>query len=286
MGVRRRRLDVAGIGQRRRAPDFHLGPCLGSVEALEQSHPRSEKDGRRLHGAHRHGVDVQHPLGIGVAQNAALQMIALGKLQQRFGTIFPGIAPVETADHPADFETGIHCLGLLRARGQGDDPAREAHLDHHVRKIDAQPLPMLAGVHAAIHRGRRGSAVHDPRVIGPEQQRPDHYVGVGKIQGLPVLASVRTAVWPMLRAHIDDPRVVRMDENRPNFGLFRQTATQHLPVGLADRLPTQAADRRGIPVAGELRGARVHVLRHVPPPVSRPGFRLLRQAEATMQPDR
>ena len=81
-----------------------------------------------------------------------------------------------------------------------------------------------------------------------------------------MLTVVRAAVRPMLRADIDDPRIVGMDENRANFGLIGQAAAQHLPVGLADHLPTQAAGRRGLPVAGELRGTRVHIFRHVPPP--------------------
>jgi hypothetical protein len=45
-----------------------------------------------------------------------------------------------------------------------------------------------------------------------------------------VITAVCAAIWPVLRAGVDDLRVLRVDGNSPHLCFFRQAVGQGLPV--------------------------------------------------------
>src|ERR1041385_7619463 len=93
----RRGADVAAIGQRREAADFHVFPMLALVAAAEETHAVREKDGPWRRRAARERMPIEHAFDLGLAADPAAIFRLLAKADQIGRAILPALAGVAGA---------------------------------------------------------------------------------------------------------------------------------------------------------------------------------------------
>src|ERR1700704_5061213 len=65
----RAHLDIAAIGRRREAANFHVLPGLTAIMRLDQPHPSREDHAIRICRIDRDRVTVEHTLVVGIADD-------------------------------------------------------------------------------------------------------------------------------------------------------------------------------------------------------------------------
>ena len=242
-GIVGRDLHVTRVRQRREASDLHVFPSLATVGAPEEAHAHGEEDGARLCARHGQRVRVEHALVLGVAADLALEVRALGEVDEILSNVVPRLAAVAASQHAVDLEPGVDLVGVRRIDRHPDDPAREAHLDavwrDHARKL----APALAAVVAPVDRHWRRPEVHDPGIARMDEDRPHLEPLVGEGELLPALAAIAAPVRPVLRAREDHVGVGRVNRDRLDVHALGQPLAQELPVVAAHRLPENPRQR-------------------------------------------
>ena len=150
------------------------------------------------------------------------------------GDIAKGLAAIVAADDAADFYGDIEIIGLAGVY-RDTNRARVKTLALAVRGRDRlwQTLPVVAAIHAAVHRHRRRARIDDIRLGGVHAHTPDHRVFVREIELLPARAAINAAIRAILRADEQDVAVGGVNRNRAHLHFIRQAIVDGLPLAFA-----------------------------------------------------
>src|SRR5262249_33652706 len=121
----------------------------------------------------------------------------------------PRIAAVLAVPYAVYFEAGPDVLMVDRVNHQGGDP-RDAHIGTLLGYLHGQLAPMPAAVRGAEQRCRPGARKDDVGVDRVNSEGPDGDLVHGRVQPLPVLAFILTAVYAAVRATVHDTSVAGM----------------------------------------------------------------------------
>jgi hypothetical protein len=87
--------------------------------------------------------------------------------------------------------------------------------------LSVHPLPMFTAILRTIDGIGLISGIDDVGIVRMERQRPDVCPLLGGFQSLPVLPPIVAAIWPSMRAGIQNRWILGVHEQRPHLWVFR-----------------------------------------------------------------
>lgn len=189
-------------------------------------------------------------------------MRSIGKREQGWRTIVPGLTSIETADDAADFERGIDVPRITGVGHQANHAHRERHAHRPSRRHDRQLPPTLATVVTTIDRRWSRSKIQDLGIVWMKDDRPHHSSLLRKREALPMFPAIGAAIRTMLSANINNPRIAWMDGDRAHFNFVGEASGKMPPLNGADFLTKKAAKQSRACSGSPLWDADIHILSH------------------------
>src|SRR5579883_97820 len=244
LGIVPRHLDVARIGQGREAADAHLLPMQAAVGAAEEAHAVGEeyRAGARRVGGERMGI--HHPLGLGVADDAAAKARLAGEVEEASIATLPALAAIAAPHDAADFEPGIERARIVGVAGEANDAAGEARRHHALGFGRRQLLPRLAAVAAAIDGGPLRPDIKGSLIAWVEQDRPDEALLSGQGKRAPALAAIAAPIRTRLRPDIDHLRRAGPRRDAARLDAIGKTGGEVSPLPVLGIKPIETAGVR------------------------------------------
>ena len=239
--VVRRHAQIAAVAHRRIPPDLDISPMRAAIVAPEKPHAVREEHGPRRRRAAGQRVAVEHPLDLGLADDAALVFFLLGEAQEIGRAVLPALAAVAALHRAVRLDAAIEIVRRIRIDIEPHDAARKTHM-HAVRQPGiGQFCPALAAIVAAIDAGRPVPGIDRAPVFRMHRDRPHIGAGLGQREALPMAAVIGAAIGALCRAEKHDVGIVRVHRDRMHLGIARQPIGHRLPGLAADRLAKHAA---------------------------------------------
>ena len=233
--------QVTAVAHRREPADLDILPVGAAIVAAEETHPVGQEHRPRRRRAARQRMAVEHALDLGLADDAALVFLLLGKAHEIDRAVLPALAAVAAPHRAVRLDAGVDVVGLRRIDIEPHDAAAKTHM-HPVRQFRiGQFLPVVAAIVAAIDAGRPVPRIDRLRIGRMHRDRPDVGALIGQRQPLPLVAAVLAAEGALGCG--DHHRVgrVRIDRDRMHLGIARHAVIEQIPALAADRLAKHAA---------------------------------------------
>src|SRR2546423_10969939 len=168
------------------------------------------------------------------------------------GDDFPRIAAVLAVTDTVDFDAGPNVLMVYRVNQQGSHPG-DAHVRALLGQCHWQLVPMPATVLRAEQRRRPGACEDDVGVNRVDGKGPDGELVHGRVQPLPALAFILTAVHAAVRATIQHPSVSGMHSQSAHCAFTIEAVSDPQPGVSTIAAPPDALSKGSYTYGGILR---------------------------------